>query len=102
MEFFMILYMYIGPRAGADFSPDDKISVLIKKLLLLQIMFVKFHHDTPSSKGTRGQKCSFCTLTSGITLSEINEICPLTIPSKTFSVQKHMQNLKEIRVISNT
>ena len=45
------------PRARAD------------NLLLLpfvnSIFFVKFHNDTPNSKGTREQKPFFCTLGAG-------------------------------------
>ena len=46
--------MYITPRQGRITS-DDKISMLIKSFCYFDY-FVKFHHDTPNSKGTRGQK----------------------------------------------
>ena len=53
----MILYMYIAPGQG-QMTSDDKISMLIKGFCYL-IIFVKFHHDTPKSKGTGGQKPFF-------------------------------------------
>ena len=53
----MITYMYIAPGQG-QITSDDKISMLIKSNVT-SIIFVKFHHDTPTSKGTRGQKPFF-------------------------------------------
>ena len=55
----MILYMYIAPGQRLITS-DDKISKLISS-----VIFVKFHIDTPDSKGTKGQKTFFCTLGAG-------------------------------------
>ena len=50
----MILYMYIAPGQG-QITSDDKIPKLITAFVI-PIFFVKFHHDTPNSKGIRGQK----------------------------------------------
>ena len=53
----MILNMYIA-RGQGQITSDDKISMLIKTFVT-SIIFAKFHHDTPNSKGTRGQKPFF-------------------------------------------
>ena len=53
----MILNMYIAPGQG-QITSEDKISMLIKSFVT-SIIFVKFHHGTPNSKGTRGQKPVF-------------------------------------------
>ena len=49
----MILYMYIAPGQG-QITSDDKISTSYRAFVTL-IIFVMFHHDTPTSEGTRGQ-----------------------------------------------
>ena len=54
----MIMYMYIAPGQG-QITSDDKISMLICLAFVTSIIFVKFHHDTSNSKGTRGQKTFF-------------------------------------------
>ena len=55
----MILNMYTAPGQG-QITADDKISMLIKSFCYFdKFSFVKFHHDTPNSKGTRGQKPFF-------------------------------------------
>ena len=82
----MILYMYVALGQGQIIS-DDKISKLILSFVT-SIIFVKAHHDTPNSKGTRGQKPFFFFFF----------FCPLTIPSETLLVQMHMQNLNKIRL----
>ena len=56
-DFFMILYMYIAPGQG-QITSDDKISNLYRAFVT-SIIFVQFRHDTPTSKGTRGQKSFF-------------------------------------------
>ena len=50
----MILYMYIAPGQG-QIASDDKISTSYRAFVTL-IIFVMFHHDTPTSEDTRGQK----------------------------------------------
>ena len=50
----MILNTYIAPGQG-QITSDDKISMLIKSFCYFDHL-VKFHYDTPNSKGTRGQK----------------------------------------------
>ena len=57
---------------------------------------MKFHHDT-AKKGLEAITYFFLSMTSAITLSEISEICPFKIPSETFMVQMHTQDLNEIR-----
>ena len=37
----------------------------LKIAFVTSIIFVKFYHDTPNSKGTRGLKPLFCTLGTG-------------------------------------
>ena len=37
----------------------------IYRAFVTSIILVKFHHDTPNSKGTRGLKPFFCTLGTG-------------------------------------
>ena len=49
------------------------------KAFVTRNIFVKFHHNTPNSKGTRGQNIFF-TLTSAVTL-----------------INWHVQKLHEIR-----
>ena len=53
----MILYMNIGP-GQLQITPDDKISKLIYTFCYFDHSFIYFHHDTPNSKETRGQKIS--------------------------------------------
>ena len=53
----MILYMYIAPGQG-QITSEDKISYLYRAFVT-SIIFVQFQHDTPTSKGTRGQKNIF-------------------------------------------
>ena len=53
----MILYMYIAPGQG-QITSDDKISNLYRAFVT-SIIFVQFHHDTPTGKETRGQKIFF-------------------------------------------
>ena len=53
----MILYMYIAPGQGQITSDDEFLSKYTA--FVTSIMFVKFHHDTPNSKGTRGQNPFF-------------------------------------------
>ena len=50
----MILYMYVALGQG-QITSDDKIFKLIYSFCYFD-HFVKSHHDTPNSKGTRGQK----------------------------------------------
>ena len=50
----MFLNMYIALGQG-QIASDDEIFMLIK-VLVISIIFVTFHYDTPNSKGTRGQK----------------------------------------------
>ena len=50
----MILYIYIDPRQG-QITSDDKV-LSIYRAFVTSIIFVKFHHDTPNSEGTSGQK----------------------------------------------
>ena len=45
--------MYIAP-GQEQMTGDDKISMQIQSFYYFNY-FVKFYHDTPNSKGTRGQ-----------------------------------------------
>ena len=54
----MILYMYIA-RGQGQITSDYKISKRIYLVLVTSIIFVKFHDNTPNSKGFRGQKPFF-------------------------------------------
>ena len=51
-----MIFMYIAP-GQKQITSNDKISELIMSFCL--IVFVQFHHNTPISKRTRGQKPFF-------------------------------------------
>lgn len=54
---------------------SDTILIETKAYLTL-IISVKFHQDISNNKGSTGEKTTFRTLTSAITLSDIIKICP--------------------------
>ena len=50
----MVLGMYIAPGQGQITQMTKFLGLYIA--FVTSIIFVKFHHDTPNSKGTRVQK----------------------------------------------